>query len=138
LSKLHGSSYLLRGGLDRFNFLIQADSGTALILNFAGCEKSDDEQAFHKEMKELEAQLRSKSYWGDPEPHPLSEDLRMQIDVINKRDDGVHPAVWDQAIDKGRITIGEKEHKWILYEHRKKLGCANNFPPVVAPAMGKL
>lgn len=68
-------------------------------------------------MNFLEAKLASKSHWGNPDAHAgISAELRAQIDKINPRDDGVHPTVWDMAIDEGRVDVGAAEHQWMLYE----------------------
>lgn len=138
LSKLHRYGYLLRGGLHRFSFIIQEASRTAVILKFGDCERSDEPLAFKTEMQELEAALRRESHRLDPNIHvKIGWDMMMQIDQIADRDDGANPIFFDQAV-KGEITITEKEHRWLLYEWRKKIGCANNFPPVIAPGPGKL
>lgn len=90
-------------------------------------------------MEEVEAALCRKSHGSNPEtPVKLGWDMMMQIQEISKRDDGTHPVIWDQVVEQGSITITKKEHKWLLYEHQKKNGCANNFPPVVASGPGKL
>jgi hypothetical protein len=138
LSKLHRCGYLLGGGLCRSNFLIQA-SGAAIIQSFGGCEKTNDLRAFTEEMTNLEGILSSGlREFDSTTPIKLGWDMMMEIHELSKRDDGIHPIVWHQALENGKVSISEKEHKWLLYEYRKRNGCANNFPPVVTLGPGKL
>ncbi len=147
LERLHACRYLLDGGLNRFNFCIQDENGDearksrkkkrAVIVKFAGCRKSSNAHDFAKEMDSLEVKLASKSHWGNPDAHAgISAELRAQIDRINLRDDGVHPAIWDMAIDEGKVDIGAAEHQWMLYDLRRELGCANNVMPAVDQPRG--
>jgi hypothetical protein len=69
LSKLHRCEYLLRGGLDRFNFVIQEASGTVVILSAACCVESNDQQGCKADMVVLEAALDSKPHISDPNFH---------------------------------------------------------------------
>jgi hypothetical protein len=98
LSKLYCCGYLLGGGHYRSNFLIQP-SDTAIIQSFGGCKKTNDLHGFDQEMTNLEAVLSSELHEFDATtPMKLGWDMMMEIHELSKRDGGIHPVVWHQAL----------------------------------------
>lgn len=123
LSKLHrlgiahGSPQTLRDS----DFLItNDDDGTrALLQNFAGSFQTNDEAVFDEEMNRLEGILTTAtSELGSP-PKGLGLELSEEIRAISLRDEGLYPLVWEQAVQEGKITVTQEEHKEMLTDLRK-------------------
>ncbi|PVH93830.1 hypothetical protein DM02DRAFT_212196 [Periconia macrospinosa] len=54
---------------------------------------------------------------------PVRKELSEELVAFSERDNGLHPAVVHQAIEEGKITVNEEEHKRWLLELRKNKGC---------------
>jgi hypothetical protein len=54
--------------------------------------------------------------------YPSQSKLSDEITAIGFRDNGIHPAIIDQAARKGKITITEADHKELLLELQRNGG----------------
>jgi hypothetical protein len=117
LPKLHQLG-ITHGGLTRYDFLV-TDTGLAVLHNFEIEKKTDDRAAMEAEMAGMEDAFKS----DRGRRHHISQELHAEIGRINKRDDWVHPLIYERAEREGKITISGKEHKKMLLELRIKLGC---------------
>ncbi|OCL09845.1 hypothetical protein AOQ84DRAFT_11476 [Glonium stellatum] len=115
LSKLHNLG-IAHGSLEPDIFLVTDDR--VLLHSFAGSFQTDDKSALDAEMAALEGVLQA----GLPQRKPVSQELSDEITAICERDDGIHPAVTDQAVEQGKITITQAEHKKLLLELWKNEG----------------
>lgn len=55
---------------------------------------------------------------GSP-PKGLALELSEEIRAISFRDEGLHPLVLEQAVQEGKITVTQEEHKEMLTDLRK-------------------
>jgi hypothetical protein len=115
LSKLHALG-IVHGSLRPTTFSI--NNGRALLHGFGGSYRTDDQNALNAEMAGLEDVLQQEWQW----PTPLSQKLSDEITAIGFRDNGIHPAIIDQAVRKGKITITEADHKELLLELQRNGG----------------
>lgn len=131
LSQLHMTGHLLGDDFGRSSFLI-LPSERALITNFSNCERCDiaNNEAFQREMVQLEAVLASTSRWDDDAAvAAMTVDMWKHLREISDRDGGIAEQAFNQLIDQGRITIPSETHKWMLYEQRKRKGLLGNSGP---------
>ncbi|KAK2734633.1 hypothetical protein FQN57_001627 [Myotisia sp. PD_48] len=117
LSKLHKLG-IANGALDASNFLV-TDEGRVVLHGFTACYRPADSTDLAKEMDSVEEVLRKG--WSPPTPSRIDRKLRDELDMIYKRDDGLHDTVREQAERDGTITITEEEHKRMLKELRAGL-----------------
>lgn len=134
LSKLHMTGYLLGSGFTRSSFQI-LNSGRALITDFGSCQRCDvsDNEAFEREMVELETALRSTACWDDEAAvAAMTVEMWEHLQAIGERDGGIAEAAFNQLIQQGRITIPAETHRWMLHEERQKKGLIKDSSPAVA------
>ncbi len=73
---------------------------------------------FDAEMFGLEGLLRNAKQ-PDEQIRKIGIELSAEIRAISIRDDGLHPLLWDQAFQDGKVTITPEEHKEMLDDLRK-------------------
>jgi hypothetical protein len=112
LAKLHGLK-IIYGALSSKSFLIV--DGRALVHGFEGSFSTDYQGLFDAEMTRVEDVLRRGSFSTEH----ISDDLHAEIFAISQRDDGVHPELFSQAAEQGKIVITEGQHKKLLKELRE-------------------
>jgi hypothetical protein len=115
LSRFH-SLGIAHGCLRSTNFIVTDDQ--VVLHGFEASYETTNKDVLNAEMGSLKDILDE--VWMQEEP--LSEDLNNQLIAINKRDNGIHPAIIDQAVREGKITYTETEHKAMLLEFQQTGG----------------
>lgn len=116
LAKLHslGIAYASPGVLNYRSFIV-CDDGVVLLQGFGGAYRTGDKTVFEKEMASVKSALEA------DRPNPtLSEELNDALMAICERDEGLHPAVVEQAFRDGTVTISEADHRAMLIQLREK------------------
>ena len=113
LRKFHGLGFA-HGCISKHSFLIRDDIHTVQLQNFFASYKTTDQAIFDKEIASIEEALRK-----PPEPKASAESIA-EVNVIWRRDGYVHPFIWWQLKQDGRISVSEDEHRAFLDELDKR------------------
>ncbi|KAF2797110.1 hypothetical protein K505DRAFT_358693 [Melanomma pulvis-pyrius CBS 109.77] len=111
---------IVHGYLKPSSFLII--DGRALLHSFGGSSQTNDKSVLDAEMTALEGILQSDWLPGKP----VSQELSDELVALCQRDDGIHPAVFHRAVEEGKITDTEEDHKRWLLELKRNGGLWNS------------
>jgi len=104
-----------------------------VLHGFEGSYETTNKDVLDAEMGSLKDILDE----GLMQEEPLSEDPNNQLIAISKRDNGIHPAIIDQAVREGKITYTETEHKAMLLALQQTDGAWNPREPMVSAQMSQ-
>lgn len=91
-----------------------------LLQDFAGSFQTNDKTVLDAEMDRLEEILVTVALERPVNPPKgLGLELSKEIRAISLRDEGLHPLVWEQAVQEGKITVTQEGHKEMLTDLRK-------------------
>lgn len=123
LGKLHALGFS-HGTIMRENFIILND-GSALLQAFRFSRQTSDLDVFAKEMEQVEMVLQApwpkNTLWND-EPRKFLDQFQEKFREIHRRDFRVHPIVFWEAENEGKVTVTQDEHRVFLLDLKKNGG----------------